>query len=139
MLIPKKEGFNSLGTLFTSSIFGGRAPEGQHTFTTYIGGAMNPDRALMDEEQMTALVMEDLDKLLGVKGEPVFKHLSVHRQAIPQYTPEYKGFLQKMDELEKGAKGLYLAGHYRHGISVSDSILSGLAAGERIAEDVKGE
>ena len=37
-----------------------------------------------------------------------------------------------MSELETKAAGLFLAGHYRDGISVGDSIVSGGNAAERV-------
>jgi hypothetical protein len=38
-----------------------------------------------------------------------------------------------MEELEQSCPGLFFGGHYRDGISLGDSILSGLRMGERIA------
>jgi protoporphyrinogen oxidase len=37
-----------------------------------------------------------------------------------------------MAELERQAPGLFFAGHYRDGISVSDSIVSGCDVAERV-------
>jgi oxygen-dependent protoporphyrinogen oxidase len=44
ILVPRKEqanGFQTLGTLFSSSMFPDRAPAGQVVFTTFIGGSRN--------------------------------------------------------------------------------------------------
>jgi hypothetical protein len=37
-----------------------------------------------------------------------------------------------MDQAEEKAPGLFLAGHYRDGISLSDSIVSGCNAADRV-------
>jgi protoporphyrinogen oxidase len=45
MLIPKIEGFNILGTIFSSSLFPNRAPAGHLTLTSYVGGERQPELA----------------------------------------------------------------------------------------------
>lgn len=133
MLIPRVEGFYSLGSLFTSSIFSGRAPEGRVVLTTFVGGSLAPEKALQNEDEMLKCVLADMRVLLGLQGEPEYRNLRVYPQAIPQYTVGYERFLDAMNSAEKELPGLHFAGHYRDGISVADSILSGLTVAERIA------
>lgn len=133
MLIPKVECRFSLGALFPSSIFPERAPGGMALLTVFIGGSQSPERALLDEETMLAKVLEDLHDLLGLDGEPDYKHLSVWPQAIPQYVVGYGKHLNHMKQIETDHPGIHFAGHYRDGISVANSILSGIDAAERIA------
>ena len=42
MLIPGKEKFNILGTIFSSSLFPNRAPAGHVTLTSFLGGTRHP-------------------------------------------------------------------------------------------------
>jgi oxygen-dependent protoporphyrinogen oxidase len=133
MLIPKIEGFKSLGTIFSSALFPNRAPAGHHTLTTYIGGERYPELALLPADQQVALVCDDLKKLLGVRGQPTFQHVVVYPKAIPQYNVGYGRFKELMTQLEAQSPGFYLAGHYRDGVSLSDSIVSGLNISERVA------
>ena len=133
MLIPKIENRFSLGALFPSSIFSGRAPGGMALLTVFIGGSQSPERALMDEDEMLAHVLKDLKELLGLDGKPDFKHLSVYPQAIPQYVVGYGKYLDHMKRIETNHPGIHFAGHYRDGISVANSILSGIDVAERIA------
>ncbi|MDF7826415.1 protoporphyrinogen oxidase [Pontiellaceae bacterium B12227] len=132
VLIPEVEKRFSLGALFPSSIFPERAPGGMALLTVFVGGSRAPERALMDEDEMILKVIEDLRELLGLDAEPDFKHVSVWPKAIPQYTIGYERFLKHMKEIETNYKGIHFAGHYRDGISVSNSILSGIDVAERI-------
>ena len=132
MLIPKIEGFNILGTLFSSSLFPNRAPAGHVTLTSYVGGMRNPELALRPVEDLYELAIRDLRVLLGISGEPTFRHAVLYKQAIPQYEVGYGQFKQAMDDLETRAPGLFLAGHYRNGISLSDCLCAGYDAAERI-------
>ena len=133
MLIPKIENRFSLGALFPASIFPDRAPAGMTLLTVFIGGSQSPERALMAKDEMLVKVLEDLRELLGLGGDPDFARASVWPRAIPQYNIGYERFLNHMKNIEQQNKGIHFAGHYRDGISVSNSMLSGMKAAERIA------
>ncbi|MBI1177596.1 protoporphyrinogen oxidase [bacterium] len=135
VLIPKVENRHCLGTLFTSSLFSDRAPEGHVTLTNYIGGMRAPELALKSPNEVRNLVMDDLRELLGVHGEPVWEHVKQWSKAIPQYEVGYGRFKDFMDRFETAHPGLQFAGHYRDGISLSDSILAGFKAAERIGAE----
>lgn len=134
MLIPKVEGFKILGTIFSSSLFANRAPAGHLTLTSYVGGERFPELASLPPEQLFALTCDDLRVLLGVRGKPTFQHSVFYPKAIPQYVVGYGRYREHMKEVEEKAPGLFLAGHYRDGISLSDSIVSGCNVAERVAE-----
>jgi oxygen-dependent protoporphyrinogen oxidase len=134
MLIPKIEGFKILGTIFSSSLFPNRAPENFVTLTSYIGGERQPELTSLPLEKLVELVCEDLRVLLGVKGKPTFQHCALYPKAIPQYNVGYGKFKDLMSEIENKAAGFFLAGHFRDGVSLGDSIVSGGNAAERIAE-----
>jgi oxygen-dependent protoporphyrinogen oxidase len=132
VLVPQVEGMNILGALFTSSIFPNRAPERHVTITSYIGGSRAPCMALKGHGEIVGLVLKDLRQLLGVAGAPTFEHCHVFPEAIPQYNVGYGRFKHLMTEAEDAAPGLFIGGNSRCGISLSDSILSGHKAAERI-------
>ncbi len=133
MLIPRVEGFKILGTIFSSSLFPNRAPAGHLTLTSYVGGERYPDLASLPPEQLCSLTCEDLRVLLGVRGKPTFQYSVFYPKAIPQYVVGYGRFRELMSQIEASAPGFFLAGHYRDGISLSDSIVSGCNAAERVA------
>ena len=132
MLIPKIEGFKILGTIFSSSLFPNRAPAGHLTLTSYIGGERYPELALLPPEKLCDLTREDLKVLLGVKGRPVFEHCVLYPKAIPQYNVGYGRYRELMDNIENKAAGLFFAGHYRDGVSLGDTIVSGCNIVERV-------
>ncbi len=137
MLIPRVEGFKILGTIFSSSLFPNRAPAGHLTLTSYVGGERYPELASLPAERLYELVYEDLRILLGIKGKPTFQHSVFYPRAIPQYNVGYGRYRELMNEAEKKAAGLFLAGHYRDGVSLSDSILSGCNVFDRVKNFVR--
>ena len=138
MLIPRVEGFRILGTIFSSSLFPNRAPAGHLTLTSYIGGERYPELASLPAEKLYEITCEDLKVLLGVRGKPTFQHCAFYPQAIPQYNVGYGKYRALMTDLETKADGVFLAGHYRDGVSLSDSIVSGCNVADRVEKFVRG-
>lgn len=132
MLIPKVEGFKILGTIFSSSLFPNRAPAGHVTLTSYIGGARHPELGLLPADQLVETTLADLRVLLGVKGRPVFVQTATYPCAIPQYNVGYGKYRNLLNDLEAAAPGLFFAGHYRDGVSLGASIVSGCQMAERL-------
>jgi oxygen-dependent protoporphyrinogen oxidase len=135
-LIPEVEKFNILGVIFSSALFPNRAPKDHITLTCYVGGSRNPQLALADKSILRRLVLEDLSKLLGVKGEPTFEHYCVFKKAIPQYEVGYGKHKALMEQFENHAHGFFMAGNYRDGIALGDSIVSGDNSADKIAAHV---
>src|SRR5690349_22455016 len=86
----------------------------------------------LDRGALIETVLADLSRLLGVSGQLIFTHVRVFPEAIPQYNVGYGRFKQLMAEAELAAPGLFIGGNSRCGISMSDSIMSGHSAAERI-------
>lgn len=137
-LVPEVERKHVLGTVFSSSLFPGRAPEGNVLLTTFVGGVRNPDLANADLTTLTARVLDDLRTLLGVRGEPVFRAFQLWPRAIPQYTLSHGRFRDLMDDLERRNPGLALVGSYRDGVSLGEVLVAGDQAGTRLAAEVGG-
>ncbi|HTV75435.1 MAG TPA: protoporphyrinogen oxidase, partial [Candidatus Baltobacteraceae bacterium] len=137
MLIPKIEGFKILGTIFSSALFPNRAPAGHLNLTSYVGGARYPELASLPPDELVNLVCGDLRSLLGVKGRPVFQNVALYPKAIPQYNLGYGKFKNLMSEIETKAHGLFFAGHYRDGVSLGDSIVSGCNIVGRVEKSLK--
>ena len=132
MLVPAAEArFRILGTLFSSSVFPSRAPAGHVLLTTFVGGARHPDLGWADAATQQRVALEDLRRLLGVRGAPAFAHCVHWPQAIPQYAPGYGRVKALLGCLEAQNPGLFLAGNFRQGISLGDAAASGDAAAQR--------
>jgi oxygen-dependent protoporphyrinogen oxidase len=134
MLIPKIEGFKILGTIFSSALFPNRAPAGHLNLTSYVGGARYPELASLPADKLVEVVLADLRALLGVKGKPTFVHTAFWPKAIPQYNVGYGKYRELLNEIERTSSNLFFAGHYRDGVSLGDSIVSGVNIAERVGK-----
>lgn len=126
LLIPSKEGFKTLGTLFTSSMFPDQTPKGYITLRTFVGGTRNPNIYNESPETIENKVWNDLTTLFDIKDFPVYSHVHIWEKAIPQYNLEYQQFLDAIDNTEKRFPGIHFIGNYRTGISLPQCILAGL-------------
>lgn len=124
-LIPGIEKRNTLGILFPSSIFSGRAPKGGALMTFFMGGVKRPDIIEMADDEITALVHKELAETLKCNATPDLIRITRYQQAIAQYDASSKERLAAIDELEKTHQGLYLAGNIRDGIGMSDRVKQG--------------
>ncbi len=133
-LVPKAENLNILGSTFSSSIFPNRAPSGHVLLTTFIGGCRQPELANLPEEKLFDLTLLDLQRILGVRGKPTYRHHWLFPQAIPQYNVGHKKFVDLMDTTETHLPRLYFAGSYRDGISAGNCIVSGHDVADRVVQ-----
>jgi len=125
LLAPQVENRRILGTLFSSTLFPGRAPANHAALTTLVGGRRQPELAQLDDGALLRLVQEELNPLLGLRGAPVFTRLRRWPRAIPQHELGYDRFLEACAAVEASAPGLFIGGNFRHGISLSNCIESG--------------
>lgn len=135
-LLPAVEDRQILGTLFSSTLFPGRAPAGQVLLTSFVGGRRHPDRAAGDDATLVQRVEAELQALFGVDPavRPSFTHLARWPRAIAQYDCGYDRMLQTAADTEAAFPGLRLAGHWRGGIAASACLRHGLELGRQLAQ-----
>ncbi len=131
-LIPYRERRKILGTLFDSSIFPKRAPEGYVLLRCMIGGRRAPELALLPEEKLIDLALHELKELIGIKGEPEFVKIFRWERAIPQYELGHEEKLKSIEGILKDLPGLHLTGNAYRGVSVNDCIENSLKLSENI-------
>ena len=136
-LVPEVERLNILGAIFSSSLFPNRAPSDRVLITCYLGGFRAPELPFLDVSEQIKLVRQDLEKTLGVTGEPVFTHHAFYPRAIPQYELGYAAIRREIEAVEIKCPGLFFGGNYRNGVSLSDSLLNGIALGGRLDEHLR--
>ena len=122
-LVPKIENRKILGSIWSSSLFPGRAPEGYAAFTTFVGGMRQPHLVQISEEQLTSLAKEEIGDLVGITGDPVIVRIRKWSHAIPQYVKGYRHVQALFNQLERSYPGLFFSGNFRRGISVGDCLI----------------
>jgi oxygen-dependent protoporphyrinogen oxidase len=117
-LAPRKEGRRLLGTVWSSSLFPGRAPEGMVSLATFIGGATDPQLFQHTDGEIAATVEKENSEILQISGPPVTRMVHRWAHAIPQYNIGHSQILAGLREEIARFPGLFLTGSYLGGPSV---------------------
>lgn len=134
-LIPSREKRKILGTLYDSSIFPNRAPEGYALLRIMVGGARASELAMEQEHRLLETIRKELSDIIGIRAEPDFVRIYRHEMAIPQYTVGHTERLRTLDRILEKQKNLYLTGNAYRGISVNDCIENSARLAEKIIEE----
>lgn len=134
-LIPGSEKRKILGTIWNSAVFAGRAPDGYHLLTTFVGGARNPQIFEKTDEEIFEIVFEELKEILGLQEKPDFMHIKRWRKAIPQYEIGYEKIENAIENFQRENRGIYFCSNFYKGISVGDCVKNAYALAERISHE----
>jgi oxygen-dependent protoporphyrinogen oxidase len=125
-LVAPGETLGILGCLWESSLFPGRAPEGQVLLRVMLGGQL-PDDGVVPQ------ALAAVRRALGVHGQPLLAHLFRHRRAIPQYTIGHLARVATADAIERDLPGLFLTGNALRGVGVNDCAREAERTAARVA------
>jgi protoporphyrinogen/coproporphyrinogen III oxidase len=130
-MVPRKESLHTVCTIWNSSLFPGRAPEGSVLMTSF---AVNESDHLFNaSEQVLAQTVEaENAKVLGITGEPIDRAVWKYPRALPQYTIGHAQRVQAIAAALNEFPGLYLAGNYLNGRSIGDCAASGFQAADTL-------
>jgi protoporphyrinogen/coproporphyrinogen III oxidase len=133
-LVPRGEKVRTLGTVWNSSLFPGRAQEGGVTITSFIGGATDPDIIQLHEENIAAIVAEENARILGITGPPLEIAVWKYPRALPQYNLGHGHIVEAIRDAERASPGLFFAGNYLEGPAVGKCVENGFQAAEAVRQ-----
>jgi protoporphyrinogen/coproporphyrinogen III oxidase len=131
-LVPRSSGLTVLGTVWNSSLFPERAPEGHVLLTSFLGGATNPGVVQRPPEELVALVHREIAPLLGIRKEPLFSNVTVWPQALPQYNLGHMARAAAVEKLRSRFPGLHFAGNYLKGPAIGNCVEHALKLADEI-------
>ena len=127
-LIPPKEGFTLLGTVWSSAAYEDKAPAGKILLTNMVSG-----KAIdKSPQEIIDIVLDELNTLFGLRGAPEMVHVTKYDNAIPQYNIGYADIIAHI--AQEMPPNLYLCGNYIGGIATGECVKNGLRLGKELAE-----
>jgi oxygen-dependent protoporphyrinogen oxidase len=132
-VVPAVERRGILAASFSSLKFPGRAPDGCLLARVFVGGALDPRRAELDDESLVRLATEELRSLVGLAGDPLWGRVVRWPRSMPQYHVGHVERVERIESLVSAIDGLELAGGAYRGVGVPQCIRSGEAAAARVA------
>jgi oxygen-dependent protoporphyrinogen oxidase len=116
-----------------SQLFSGRAPEGHELLHCMLGGTRWPEAIDAPDDLLLERASQDLDRALGLRGDPQPLGVARWPQAIPQPGRDHVARIAELRARLASLAGLALAGAYLDGVAVSDAFASGLRAAQELA------
>ncbi len=133
-LVPRGEGIRTLGVLFPSRLFHGRAPDGGDLLTGFVGGAADPEALDLADADLLDIVLGELKGLTGLQADPDFVRVRRYSGAVPQLTHGHLDRMAVVDERLASLTRLHLTGNYLRGVGIKDAVRSGLGVARGIVE-----
>ena len=135
-LVTRQEGLTTLGCVWESSLFPGRAAEGTALLRVFLGGARRRDIVGAPASVLIELARRELAPVMGTRAEPLHASVFPWPQAIAQYTI---GHRQRVLELRAGLarhRGLTVCGTSYDGVSFNHAVKSGCETARALAEQL---
>jgi oxygen-dependent protoporphyrinogen oxidase len=136
-LVPRSAGLRVLGTVWNSSLFPGRIPEGHVLMTSFVGGVSDPAAVRLSPEELANLVHCQISPLLSASGNPAFSNVTVWPRAIPQYNLGHLDRMAAVTNRLKNCPGIWLAGNYLRGPAVGSCVEQATAVSEEVRRAVQ--
>ena len=89
---------------------------------------MQPELVELDDKDMLARVLSDLNDLLGCQSPPLFSEIARWPRSMPQYEVGHLQRVNRIGECLASLPALTLAGNAYSGVGIPDCIRSGEAA-----------
>ena len=137
-LVTRSEGLATLGVVWESSLFEGRAPAGQALLRVILGGARDPSVAARPEADRIALAREELARVMGLAATPTRTWAFTWPGAIAQYVRGHRERVAAAREAIARQAGLSLCGTSYDGVAFGAAIDAGRAHADALLADATG-
>ena len=135
-LVTRQEGHSTLGVLWESSIFPGRAPADHVLLRIMLGGARHPQVRELDDKSVAGLAMSEASAVLGISGDPVRQWVFRWPSAIAQYTVGHDGRTAAIRRALGAHRGLHVCGTAYDGVSFNDAVASARRTARQVIEEL---
>lgn len=137
-LVPRGQKLRTLGTVYNSSLFPGRAREETVAITSFVGGATDPEIVERKPEDIAAIVQEESARVLGITGAPIASAVWKHPKALPQYNLGHGHIVEAVRDAERGLPGLFFAGNYLEGPAIGKCVEEAFKTAEAARNYLQG-
>ena len=131
-LVPRGEGIRSLGALWDSSVYAGRADRDHALIRVMLGRAHDPAAPSLSDDELAGIARADLRTTMGLTTVPMFTRVIRHTIGIPQYT---EGHLERLVRIERRLEewpGLFVAGNGYRGVAINACVADAVPLARKI-------
>ena len=132
-IVPRVEGRRINAATYSSIKWSFRAPGDHLLIRGFVGGGHHEELVHeLDDTGMVAMILEELDTILGLKAKPEFSKVYRWFKGMPKYTVGHLDRIAVLDRLLSVHPGLHLIGCSYKGIGIGDCVHEAQIAAEKI-------
>ena len=132
-LVPAGEDSQLLAATFVDQKFPGRVPEdGGRLLRAFFGGEQAHAIAAKSDDEIAALALAELSKILGPLPEPAFQIVRRWPSSLPQYEVGHLERVAEIEALVSQQPNLWLLGNGYRGVGLPDLIRDARAAAREL-------
>ena len=132
-LVPAGEESSLLAATFVDQKFPGRVPEeGGRLLRAFFGGEQAHTIAAMSDDEIAALALAELRKILGPLPTPAFQIVRRWPNSLPQYEVGHLDRVAEIELLVSQQPNLWLLGNGYRGVGLPDLIRDARAAAHEL-------
>ncbi len=136
-VVPFIERRTLMAATFSSVKFAKRAPTNHVLLRAFVGGALQPDKFALDDDEMIAGVLQDFRQLIGLTGKPLFAQVARWERSMPQYHIRHLEKVERIKNLLAEIPSLGLATTAVDGVGIPDSIRHGERAAVSLSANLE--
>lgn len=134
-LVSRSSNYRITACTWTHRKWPTTTPEGKALFRCYVGKPDDQGIVDLTDEEITEIVLKDLNKTMKIKAKPAFSIITRYKDARPQY---HVGHLELVNEIRTNASselpGLVLTGSSYDGVGIPDCIEHGQKSASEVIE-----
>jgi len=136
-VVPRVEGRDVMAMTWTTSKWGGRAPQGQVVIRAFVGRVGQVGALEGDDESLVQLTLKELKDILGLDVVPSMTRVYRWDRGMPQYNMGHVDRVDRVDAELARIPGFELAGNYLRGVGIPDCVVSGETVAANLVADLK--
>ena len=136
IIIPSREKMNLVACSLYSSKFPAKSGSGKVVIRCFLGGELNPEAALWDEERIKAVLREELLQILGFENRPTDVYIRRYPASMPRLALGHKEDISAAMHRLSRHSGLALCGAAYFGVGIPDCVRSAEFAARKIHADM---
>jgi len=137
VVAPKHSRLRITACSWVTSKWAGRAPDGMVLLRAFLGGALDPDVVMLEDDELIAIAARDLASVLEVEGLPALARVHRWIRAGAQHNVGHLARMARLEGLLAESPGLFVAGSGFRAIGVPDCIADGRAAASAASDYAK--
>lgn len=122
-VVSRNANYNITACTWTNRKWPHTTPDGKVLLRGYVGRPGQTEIVAADDEEIIDVVLQDLKKVMHIKGKPNFHVITRWKNMMPQYTVGHK---LRIDALKSNVQaelpGVFLAGSSFEGVGIPDCI-----------------